>query len=163
MNKIIPFVYPFDNIELLRIFNLVKHNLVIFHAPNFSTWLNVNKNCIKEFPYIKKIMSEFTTLLNLNIISSTFFWMQKKTIVHAHIDPNTLCSINHNISGGDGIIYYPGYNRYQYETALLDTKTPHGVIAGDKDRIQFKISIFDEDFNTVAAKLKLIDFDSVIC
>ena len=40
--------------------------------------------------------------------------------------------------------------------SLLNTQNMHGVINGNEDRLLFKLSIFDESFETVADKIKRV-------
>lgn len=69
-----------------------------------------------------------------------------------HIDTDTKCAINFILNGDAApVIYEDG--EYTYKQALIRTDIKHMVANGDKDRILYKISIFDMDFEEVAQLL----------
>jgi len=69
-----------------------------------------------------------------------------------HTDTGTKCSINFILNGESAPVIYES-GEYTYKQALIQTDINHKVINGNKDRILYKISIFDMDFSDVAALL----------
>lgn len=71
-----------------------------------------------------------------------------------HTDNGTECSLNFLLQDKDPtpVTYKSG--EYYYKSALLNVTREHGVFNTKKDRLLFKLSIFDEDFNNVKNKVK---------
>ena len=86
-------------------------------------------------------------------VDGRFYRLKANTTLPMHIDSGTKCSINFLLNDdGAPVIFESG--EYIYKQALLNTSIMHGVVNGDKDRIIFKISIFESTYDEVKHKLK---------
>jgi len=97
--------------------------------------------------YIKEIMKDFDV-----IGTPRFYWLKPNAIISTHTDNTTKCSLNFLLSETNTAITINGKD-YFYKNALLDTTQPHSVKNGNKERLLFKISIENENFETVAKKI----------
>lgn len=97
--------------------------------------------------YIKEIMKDFDV-----IGIPRFYWLKPNAIIHTHTDNTTKCSLNFLLSENNTAITI-NEKDYIYKNALLDTTQPHSVKNGNKERLLFKISIENENFETVAKKI----------
>jgi hypothetical protein len=97
--------------------------------------------------YIKEIMKDFDV-----IGIPRFYWLKPNAIISTHTDNTTKCSLNFLLSETNTAITINGKD-YFYKNALLDTTQPHSVKNGNKERLLFKISIENENFETVANKI----------
>jgi len=145
--------YDFDTAELNRIFTAIQGKLVVFHQPKFTSWLQSTKHDIENFPYVQKALNDISSMFRSRNSSVAFLWQQKRTIVQAHIDPQTLCAVNCILSGANGTLWYPNIGSYEYKIALIDTKRPHGIRTSNENRIIFKISFFDLTYEQAVARL----------
>ena len=90
----------------------------------------------------------------LGEVRPRFYFLPKGVEIPEHIDNNTKCSINFLINSKnpapvtiEGVDYY-------YKTCLLNTQKMHSVKNNTEDRLLFKLSIFDDDFETVKEKIQ---------
>lgn len=97
--------------------------------------------------YIKKIMKDFDV-----IGIPRFYWLKPNAIINTHTDNTTKCSLNFLLSETNTAITINGKD-YFYKNALLDTTQPHSVKNENKERLLFKISIQNENFETVVNKI----------
>lgn len=71
-----------------------------------------------------------------------------------HTDNGTKCSLNFLLQDKDPAPVTYKSAEYYYKSALLNVTKEHGVFNTKKDRLLFKLSIFDEDFNSVKNKIQ---------
>lgn len=69
-----------------------------------------------------------------------------------HTDTDTKCAFNFILNGEAAPVTYES-GSYEYKQALIRTDIPHMVKNGNKDRILYKISIFDMSFDEVSILL----------
>ena len=100
-----------------------------------------------EFDYSKKLCNFF----NVNG-RPRFYILDPYAILPQHTDLETKCSLNFIINDNYAPVMF-GKKEYNYKYALLNVSEEHGVINNDKERLLFKISIFDEKFDQVKIKL----------
>lgn len=90
-------------------------------------------------------------------VDGRFYRLLANATLPYHTDRSTQCSINMILSEGDPASVKFRRNgveqEYNYRLALLNTQEEHSVENGPEDRILFKISVFDEDYESVAAKI----------
>ena len=98
--------------------------------------------------YIKQIMEDLGVNGN-----PRFYFQDPGSYLDWHTDINTLCSINMILSEEPAPISFRTGDVF-YKQALLNTTVSHAVKNGEKERILFKISIFDETYEQVASKIK---------
>jgi hypothetical protein len=82
-----------------------------------------------------------------------FYFAAANSVVPTHVDNGTQCAINFILSEDAAPVTYDGVD-YLYKQALLNTSIPHGVVNGPVERILLKISIFDESYESLAARIK---------
>ena len=102
-------------------------------------------------PYIEKIMRDFDIKGK-----PRFYWLEPYAEIPTHTDNGTRCSLNLVLTEDAAPIQIGHENEmktYNYEVALLNTTIPHSVLNNDKQRIMLKISVFDDFFETVNAKI----------
>jgi len=98
--------------------------------------------------HINKIMQDFEV-----DGSPRFYWLEPFATIPQHVDNGTQCSINLILTENTAPITIEGVD-YTYQQALLNTTLPHSVTNGDTERIMLKISIFDETYESLSARIK---------
>ena len=97
--------------------------------------------------------TRFCNHFNLENGVPRYYILDSDSYLMPHIDYNTTCSVNHVLSVDAAPVTIEGKD-YFYKTALLNTAVIHGVNnKGKKERVLFKISFFDEDYDTISKKL----------
>lgn len=82
-----------------------------------------------------------------------YYILKAGTVLPMHTDKDTLCSVNHLLEGSAPIQFEDGVS-IEYTTALLDISKPHGVDNSNQpDRLLFKISFFNHNFEEVKSKI----------
>jgi len=77
---------------------------------------------------------------------TSFVWLTKNTELPWHTDKNNKCAIIWTLaSAKDSCTYFRKW-KGTYKDALFDTQKEHKVKVGSKDKIMYKISIVDKDF-----------------
>ena len=145
-------IYKFDfdiNEDILMLeYDRVKHLAEDYIDPRgqVEDW----KMIVCNFHYAKYLIKRFM----LGEVRPRFYFLPKGVEIPEHIDNNTKCSINFLINSKnpapvtiEGVDYY-------YKTCLLNTQKMHSVKNNTEDRLLFKLSIFDDDFETVKEKIK---------
>ena len=85
--------------------------------------------------------------------SPRFYWLDPFATLPQHVDNDTQCSINIILTENPAPITFAGVD-YTYRQALLNTALPHSVRNGEYERIILKISIFDETYESLSARIK---------
>jgi len=98
--------------------------------------------------HIEKIMADFELEGK-----PRFYWTAPNSVIPEHVDNGTQCSLNFILSEDPAPISFSGEN-YIYEQVLLNTTIPHSVTNGPIERILLKISIFDETYEQLSARIK---------
>jgi hypothetical protein len=108
---------------------------------HISVW-KISKDIGK---YGSEISQEFEHLLECSV-SPRYYLLQKGVTLPFHKDRGTRCCINFVLSDArDPIEFKTG--KYSYECALVNVQEDHQVTAAAEDRILFKLSIFDIDYD----------------
>jgi hypothetical protein len=146
--NIIHLNYPLDY-ESIRISAECARKTAISYTDSRYSDLKMNGWTISRYSdsYIDSIMTDF------GVQGKPRFYFQDAFLkIPEHVDNETLCSINFIISDNPAPITINGED-HCYKQCLLNTTVPHGVQNGSESRILFKISIFNESFETVANKI----------
>jgi hypothetical protein len=86
-----------------------------------------------------------------------FYTLRPNAVLPFHVDNDTTCAINFILSDEPApVTFQESGNTHYYKTAVLNTSLWHGVWNGPKERLLFKLSIFDEPFENVIKKVKKI-------
>jgi len=90
-------------------------------------------------------------------VDGRFYRLLANSTLPYHTDRSTKCSVNMILNDRDPApvkFRVDGVEtEYHYHIALLNTTVEHSVENGPEDRILFKISVFDEAYESVAAKI----------
>jgi hypothetical protein len=144
----------FDYDIFLKEYNKIKDHEVGYSrggrsAPHWRVIRDKNLNSKLSYDYAESLKRKYNILGKTNV---SFYRLLANETLPWHIDTDTKCAINFILNGEAApVIYEEG--TYTYKQALIRTDINHKVINGDKDRILFKISIFDMDFDDVAPLL----------
>lgn len=141
-DSIVHLNFEFNKNELLNTFNRNKEKLSIYsdYRGEVENWKIAR---IDETEYIKQIKNE----LKIFTAKPRFYLQKENSILPNHIDFNTKCSINVLLSDelDNAPITIEGID-YFYSVCLLNTQKMHSVKNNEKERILFKLSIFDLTF-----------------
>lgn len=107
--------------------------------------------------YGKYIAEIFQEELGVEI-RPRFYILEAGTTLPMHVDRGTQCSFNIVVDGTSPITFEDG--EYYYKQALLNTQVMHGVFNTIDDRVLYKLSVFDIDFEE--AKKRYIEKEDVI-
>ena len=144
---ILKFDFDLDVNHLLEIWSNIKNKQVNYKDDRFDEVSSHFKIIKHDFEYAKELSKIF------NVESRPrFYTLDANTILNQHTDFGTLCSLNFILSDIPAPIIF-GDTNITYNYALLDTTKLHGVVNNDKDRLVFKMSIFNETFDEVKNKL----------
>lgn len=149
MEPLIHLSYVYDKSKLLAIAAEAKADASPYTDPrypnySFQSWLMGHYTN----DYIENIMKEFDIKGK-----PRFYYLEPNTQIPTHVDRNTTCSINFILTDEPAPVTILGRD-YYYDCALLNTTVPHSVKNKDKQRILFKISIFEESFESLANRIK---------
>jgi len=104
-----------------------------------------------EFDYATELCETF------NIQAKPrFYSLKANSVLPMHKDHGTQCSINVLMNSTNPAPVDFEDNSYSYKCCLLNVQNEHGVTTGNEDRILFKLSIFEENFESVAEKIRKI-------
>jgi len=150
MNSIYKFNFDFNEDILLLEYDKIKHKSenYIDRRPGgqAENWRIIPAN----FHYAKYLIKCF----NLGEARPRFYTLPKGSNIPEHIDDQTKCSINILLeTNNPAPVTIEGVD-YFYKTCLLNTQKIHSVKNTTEDRLLFKLSIFDDDFETVKKKIK---------
>ena len=129
--------------------------------PIHGKYLIARLKAIEEAPVLQKIQNEFNE--KYNVLSKGRYIIQPaETNLPTHKDKGTQCALNYVVEGTAPIIFHEEcerqkefpydwnegkyFKRVNYKKALINVQKFHSVPISDKDRILFKLSIFDKDF-----------------
>lgn len=102
---------------------------------------------------VKNYCNTFKEEYNLpGKVDGRFYRLKANHTLPWHIDSGTMCSVNFVLSEEAAPVKFES-GVYYYKQALLNTSIKHCVENGNKDRLLFKISIFEKSFEDVAALL----------
>lgn len=149
MEPLIHLDYPLDKELLLNEALLAKqsakaHTDSRYPDMVFDEWLISHHTS----EYIQKIMDDFGVKGK-----PRFFWLQPFAVIPEHTDNGTTCSLNFLLNDNPAAITINGKD-YFYTSVLLNTTAPHSVTNNETERLLFKISLFDESYEDLSARLK---------
>ena len=141
--------YPLDTMALMEASSIAKLEATPYTDSRYPD-LKLDKWNIGHFtnPYIEKIMADFEVKGK-----PRFYWLEPFAEIPEHVDNGTKCSINLILTDSPAPITING-KEFTYKQALLNTTVPHAVYNGPVERIMLKISIFDEDYEHLANRIK---------
>ena len=142
--------YNYDKIRLLEIADRAKLDAKPYGDDPRYPGQFMQEWLISQFTdkYIESIINDFEVEGR-----PRFYWLAPNTVLPNHVDHNTTCSINFILSDEPAPVTVEGC-AYTYEVALLNTSVLHSVTNGNKERLLFKISIFNETFEELAKRIK---------
>jgi len=148
MNPVTEINIPFDKEQLIKEANGVKI-LADGYTDNRYPGLKLDKwlTLLHDSEYVEQLM-KFLDVKG----RPRFYWLEPNAIIPEHVDNDTLCGINFVLSDNPAPVNFSG-KEYTYKVGVLDTTKMHSVVNGPDERVLFKISIFNEDYETVVNKL----------
>jgi hypothetical protein len=149
MEPVLHLNYKIDKNQLLKEAAEIKKSAVAYTDSRYpdlklEDWL-INHHSSE---YVNKIMKDFGV-----IGKPRFYWLKPYAVIPEHIDNGTLCGLNFILTNHASPITLNNKD-YFYESVLVNTTIPHSVTNNEYERIMFKISISNESFEQVAAKIK---------
>ena len=142
--------------------NLSKEE--IYEDPKHGVADNWKVVRLDQFDYADEIIENLGLKGYVTDYKPRFYLLEANTYLKTHVDYGTKCSLNFIVNGGQSPVTFedelelrPNINSrfsYRYDAALFNTQRPHGVVNDGPDRVLFKISIFDKDYNEVRKKIK---------
>ena len=103
-----------------------------------------------------KIVSDFKKILNTKI-EPRYYIQRKGMRLPFHCDRDTLCAVNLILNESKDSIEFRVDDKIfknKYQTALIDTQTEHQVVTVIDDRILFKLSLKEINFQEAKNRLK---------
>lgn len=100
--------------------------------------------------YAKTITEDFATILETKV-KPRFYIQTKGFTVPWHQDRGTQSAINFVLTTSRDPIEFR-HRVYRYRTAIIDVQQEHQVTATTEDRVLFKLSLPDMDFDTARRK-----------
>ena len=140
--------YPLDKELFLGIANRLKETAKPYSDPRYPGYA-LDNWLIEHYTdnSINKLMKD------LQIEGKPrFYWLKENTVLPEHVDNGTQCSVNIILTDDAAPVTFSGID-YYYSQALLNTTVPHSVTNGPKERILLKISIFDETYEQLSARI----------
>lgn len=148
MSPLIHLNYPINKQQLLEEAEYSKRQALPYTDPRYNRTFPDWLMCRHMSDYTKQIMRDFEV-----VGKPRFYWLAPNAIIPEHTDNGPTCSINFVLSDGVAPITAEGVD-YFYTQALLNTTIPHSVTNGVSERILFKISLFDANFEEMAENIK---------
>ena len=145
--------FNFDKDYLLKLYKDNTHLLTSYTDPRGTVeeWKIVR---VESTPYIEYLKEKF----KIKDGRPRFYNLPPYCILPEHTDHNTLCSINVLLNSEEKCAPITILGKdYYYDSALLNTQIKHGVKNGEKERILFKLSIFDQTFDEVKMSIESIN------
>lgn len=150
-NSLVKINYPFDLNYLKNLYMCLKNKEVIYTDTRYGPidgWKIIK---IENDEYINQAKK------SLGIINAKprFYTLSPGTMLPEHVDNNTQCSINILLVDNDDVapVNIEGVD-YFYSACLLNTQKVHSVKNNTKERILFKLSIFDLTFDETKFLIK---------
>ncbi len=104
--------------------------------------------------YSRKIANDFKTILNTTV-KPRFYIQQKGFTLPWHRDRGTLSAVNFVLSTSKDPIEYRKIangqeyiEKFEYQNAIIDVQIDHQIRATNGERVLFKLSLPDIDFDT---------------
>lgn len=139
--------YPLDRERLLASAALAR-----LQAQAYQDW---RSNTPMDFWQIATYSDEYIEQIQQDLAISgkpRFYWAAANSVIPVHIDYNTQCAVNFVLSDSPAPVTFRGKD-YLYTQAVLNTSQPHSVTNGSVERILFKISLFDENYESLIARI----------
>ena len=126
---------------------LNPNNYITYHDPKTNTEVTGwdIKHIIDGYAY--EVAQTFNSVLGLQKSKPRFYILRAGVTLGLHIDRGTECSFNFVLTGSSKITFED--REEYYEQALLNTQVMHGIINPQDDRVLYKISVFNQNFETV--------------
>ena len=139
--------YPLDISHILKSAEFAKKYSTGYQDVRMEKSIESWKIAHYTDSYIEKIQNDLQVSGK-----ARFYWTEPNSIIPEHKDLNTLCSINFIVSDFPAPIRIQG-KEYLYTQAVINVSQPHSVVNGPVERILFKISIFDESYESLVARI----------
>ena len=156
--------YDIDIDKCLNKFNEVKDGLDKYSDVRYAPATNWRLSRLEQWDYADQIMSDLGLKDYVEDYRPRFYTLDADSYLMTHVDLGTKCSLNFIVQGEESPATFEGVLEerpdpksrfsYLYKSALFNTTLPHGVVNDGQDRILFKISIMDKDYEDIREKIK---------
>jgi hypothetical protein len=144
-SPIIKTQYPFDRQSLKKLYQSVCHQVAGYGDTQHGIVNDWSIVKVDNDDYINQIKFD----LKIPTAKPRFYILKAHSSLPEHVDLNTKCSINVILSEtAVAPIIIEGV-KFSYSQCLLNTQRRHYVVNGPEDRLLFKLSIFDQEFEDV--------------
>lgn len=149
---IFQFDFDFNRTILLEEFKKNRHLLEVYGNERDGASYNLKKVIVPESDYIIFLKKFF----QIPSARPRFYSQDPNSTLTPHKDFGTLCSLNILLNEDTAAPITIEGKDYYYTHCLLNTTSIHGVNTGNAERILFKLSIFDETYESVKERFKKI-------
>ena len=147
--------------KILSEYQLIQHNEKNYSDSNNESegidYWRVIRHKDMTSDYCKRIQENFKNTYDIfGKVDARYYRLLANRTLPWHVDRSTQCSLNMVLSEKPAPILFRKDAKtyeYDYKIALINTQIEHSVSNGPEDRLLFKISIFDETFDSVASKI----------
>ncbi len=147
-DNIFIFDYDFDRELLLKEYEKIKDKLEVYEdIYGVSAQWKVHR--LEKCDYANYLCD----LIGINC-RPRFYVLEPSKLLGPHVDLNTLCSINILLNYTNPAPVSSEGNEYSYKQCVLNTQKMHHVMNTAEERILFKMSIFDYQYEDVCEKVK---------
>ncbi len=147
---LIPISYPLDEKKFIEAYSQYASKAEAYSDPRIET-------PVEHWKILRFDPTRVQNILNdLNVEGSTsIYLLEKNKSLKPHKDYETQCSLNFILGDDEPAPVIIEGREYFYKQCLLNTQRLHWVKNGNRDRLLFKISIFDMSFEEVAQRIPL--------
>lgn len=138
--------YAFDRKILSDIYSASMEQVEAYGDPQHGPVRDWFITRVEDDEYISSIKKAF----RIPNAKPRFYRLKANASLPEHVDMGTKCSINVLLSDEPAPIIIEGREFY-YTSCLLNTQRNHYVVNGPIDRLLFKLSILDQEFDEVYA------------
>lgn len=144
---------PINEKKLIDLFFKNKDKSYSYSDPRYTEYDNSWKENFKILKIENDYLQNICNLYEING-SPRFYFLKKNSYLLPHVDHGTKCSINILLNSKNPAPIGFGDEIFYYKQALINVSEEHWVKNTDEDRILFKLSIKDEDYETIYRKIK---------
>ena len=140
MNPVTLLNYELDHVYLTKLAETLREGSQAYNDPRMGEtqipyWTMAR---FSNDPYVNKVMGDFGVQGR-----PRFYYLKENTMIPEHVDFNTTCSLHFILNDDEPApVTIEGVD-YFYTQCVLNTTVMHGVKNSDKERLLFKISLFD--------------------
>jgi|TARA_R110001592_G_scaffold234837_1_gene492639 hypothetical protein len=140
---VFPFEFDVDREWLLEK-ALQEPRRQFYHHGKKEERIEGYKYAIIDYPELQELVGRFALAIK-GRWNMKFVYIAPNTTIGWHKDWGTKCAFNWVINGNNAAIKYRD-RPYAYSSAIINTQEEHMVKNNDRERILFKIALFDKSY-----------------